>query len=145
MMCMSGAIADFVGRDLAADSANLIVSSGGDSYIRCMYPLAIHLYAWGSPWHDKLALALPPLKKMFGISTYSPGRGAHSVTVLSRTAAWASAYATDIGVQLAAGAQLKSVLDKAETYADVGGVVIIQGGAIVVCGDLVLKAAEQAA
>jgi uncharacterized protein len=139
MACMSGAVADFVGRDLAEDSANLVVSSGGDSSVRCTEPLDVYLYAEGSPHHDKLALALPSFKKSFGLATYVPGRGIHAVTVLSRTACWASAFAKDIGNRLVAGDTLSSVLDRIETYKHVGGAILISGTKVVVGGDFVLK------
>jgi ApbE superfamily uncharacterized protein (UPF0280 family) len=136
---MSGAIADFVARDLAVDSANLIVSSGGDASARSTFPLDVSLYAQGSPLHEKLALTLPSLKKTFGISTFVPGQGIHAVTVISRSACWASAFAMDIGTRLKAGERLSSVLDRVADYTDVGGIVIIAGTKIVVGGDLVLK------
>jgi len=139
MSCMSGAIADFVARDLAEDSANLVVSSGGDTSARSALPLDVHLYAHGSPFHEKLALTLPSFKKTFGISTFVPGKGIHAVTVISRSACWASAFALDIGIRLKAGERLSSVLNRVADYTDVGGVVIIAGAKIVVGGDLVLK------
>jgi len=136
---MSGAIADFVARDLAEDSANLVVSSGGDTSARSTFPLDVYLYAHGSPFHEKLALTLPSFKKTFGISTFVPGKGIHAVTVMSRSACWASAFALDIGTRLKAGERLSSVLDRVADYTDVGGIVIIAGTKIVVGGDLVLK------
>lgn len=139
MSCMSGAIADFVARDLAVDSANLIVSSGGDASARSTFPLDVSLYAQGSPLHEKLVLTLPSFKKAFGISTFVPGQGIHAVTVVSRSACWASAFAADIGARLKAGERLSSVLDRVADYTDVGGIVIIAGTKIVVGGDLVLK------
>ncbi len=139
MACISGAIADFVGRDLAGDSPDLVVSSGGDAYIQCSGPLEVALHAEGSPLHDRLILALPTFKKPFGMSTYVPGKGVQSVTVLSRSACWASAFAQDIGTRLARGESSASVLDRAEGYQDVGGLVLIAGHKIILGGDLVLR------
>ncbi|HMK36714.1 MAG TPA: hypothetical protein VK463_16690 [Desulfomonilaceae bacterium] len=140
MSCMSGAIADFVGRDLAQDSSDMIVSSGGDAYIRASAPQEVHLYAQGSPMHERLVLSLPPLKKCFGISTYVPNNKIHAVTVVSRSACWASAFAVDMGLRLGRGERLASVLDRARDYKDVGGIVLISGSTLVVCGDMILKA-----
>jgi uncharacterized protein len=142
MACMSGAMADFVGRDLLSDSPNLVVSSGGDAFVRCSSPIDVHLYAQGSPLHDRLILALPSFKRPFGISTFVPGRGIHAVTVLSRSACWASGFAKDIGARLARGEKPASVLDRVETYNDIGGLVLIAGEKIVVGGDLVLRSAN---
>ena len=142
MSCMSGAIADFVGRDLTEDSANLVVASGGDAFVRSSVPLDVYLYAQGSPMHEQLVLSLPTFKKCFGISTFVPGKGIHSVTVISRSACWACAFATDIGTRIAEGERLSSVLDRAENYTDVGGVVVIAGATIVVGGDMVLRSAN---
>lgn len=139
MSCIGGAITDFVGRDLAKESPYLIVSGGGDMYVRCPFPLEVQLYAEGSPLHGKLAIAMPAFKRPFGISTYVPGQGIHAVTVISRSAGWASAFARDIGDRLLRGDRLGSVLDRAHTYADVGGIVLISGGSMVVGGDLAIR------
>ena len=142
MSCVSGAIADFVGRDLAADSPDLVVSSGGDSYVRSSLPLQVYLYARGSPLHEKLILSLPAFKRPFGISTFVPGKGIHAVTVLSRSACWASAVARDIGVRLTRGELASSVFDRAENYSNVGGVILISGEKLVVGGDMILRSAN---
>jgi len=142
MSCMSGAIADFVGRDLVNDSSDLVVSSGGDTFIRSSAPLQVYLYARGSPLHEKLFLAMPPFKRPFGISTYVPGGGIHAVTVVSRSACWASAFAKDIGVRLTRGELASSVLDRVQDYADVGGVVLVAGERIFVGGEMVIGSAN---
>ncbi|MBM3302469.1 MAG: hypothetical protein FJY85_21265, partial [Deltaproteobacteria bacterium] len=97
------------------------------------------LYAKGSPFHDRLVLTLPTYKNVFGISTYVPGKGVHAVTVLSRTACWAAAFAQDIANRLLAGEAVGSVLNRAQSYVDVGGIVVISGRTIVVGGDLAIK------
>ena len=142
MTCISGAIADFVGRDLGSESNNVIVSSAGDAYVRCSFPLEVYLYAEGSPLHEKLVLMLPAFKRPVGISTYVPGRGIHAVTVISRSACWASAFARDIGERLLKGDRLGAVLDRAESYTDVGGIVLIAGSRVVVGGDMLLKSID---
>jgi uncharacterized protein len=142
MSCMSGAMADFVGRDLAVDSANLVVSSGGDAFVKSSFPMEIYLYAGGSPLDGRIVIALPTLKNCFGVSTFVPGRGIHAVTVLSRSACWASAFSKDIGDRFLAGESLSSVLKRAEAYTDVGGVVIIAGEKVVVGGEMVLRSAD---
>lgn len=142
MSCMSGAMADFVGRDLSVDSANLIVTSGGDAFVKSSFPTEIHLYAGGSPLDGRIVVALPTLKNCFGISTFAPGRGIHAITVLSRSACWASAFSKDIGDRLMAGESLSSVLKRAEAYIGVGGLVIIAGETVVVGGEMVLRSAD---
>jgi uncharacterized protein len=142
MTCISGAIADFVGRDLGSETHNIIVSSGGDAYVKCSFPLEICLYAEGSPLHEKLVVKLPALKLPVGVSTYVPGRGIHAVTVISRSACWASAFARDMGERLLKGDRLGAVLDRAETYTDVGGVVLIAGSRVVVGGDMILRSVD---
>jgi ApbE superfamily uncharacterized protein (UPF0280 family) len=142
MNCIGAAIADFVGRDLSSETANVIVSAGGDAYIRCAFPVEVYLYAEGSPLHDKLALHLPLFKRPLGISTYVPGRGVHAVTVVSRSACWASAFARDLGDRLLKGDRLGAVLDRAESYTDVGGIVLIAGATVVVGGELVLRSVD---
>ena len=142
MSCMGGAIADFVGRDLADESANLIVASGGDAFVRSAFPLEVYLYAEGSPFHEAVLLAMPAFRNCFGISTYVPGKGIHAVTVVSRSACWASSFARDIGDRLTAGEALNSVLNRAASYTDVGGVVVIAGKTIFAGGDLVIRSAN---
>lgn len=139
MACMGGAIADFVGRDLASDSPAIVVSSGGDSFIKAPAALLVGLYAKGSPLHQKLALAVPAYQRSYGISTFVPGKGIHAVTVVSRSACWASAFSKDLGDRLTAGESLSSVLNRAEAYTGVGCIVLISGKAIVLGGDVVLR------
>ncbi len=139
MSCMSGAMADFVGRDLMSQSPVLVVSSGGDTFVRSSVALEVHIYAKGSALHNKLILQAPGAKNIFGISTYVPGKGIQAVTVLSRTASWASAFAKDLGVRLDSGESLKSALNRAEAYTDVGGVVIVSGSQVVFGGSLNVK------
>jgi uncharacterized protein len=142
MTCISGAIADFVGRDLGSETNNIIVCSGGDAYVRCSFPLEVYLYAEGSPLHEKLVVMLPAFKRPVGISTYVPGRGIHAVTVISRSACWASAFARDMGERLLKGDRLGAVLDRAGSYTDVGGIVLVAGSRVVVGGDMVLKSID---
>jgi uncharacterized protein len=142
MSCIGGAITDFVARDLSKETPYLIVSGGGDTYVRCPFPVEIHLYADGSPLDGKLILLMPAFKRPFGISTYAPGHGIHAVTVVSRSASWASAFARDIGDRLVRGDRLGAVLDRAQTYADVGGLVLVSGGSMVVGGDLVIRCVD---
>jgi uncharacterized protein len=142
MSCMSGAMADFVGRDLAPSSDTVIVSSGADSFIHTNGSLDVHLYSEGSPFHGHLMLKLDNLKNIFGISTYSPGRGIHAVTVLSRSACWAASFAKDIGMRLISGESIKSTMNRAEAYSDVGGLIIIAGSKIVVGGSFLLVSVD---
>jgi uncharacterized protein len=145
MSCMSGAIADFVGRDLADESASLVVTSGGDAFIRSAFPLEVCLYAEGSPFHESIVLAMPTLRHCFGISTYVPGKGIHAVTVVSRSACWASSFARDVGDRMTSGEAFASVLNRAGSYADVGGIVVIAGTTIFAGGDLVIRSANGSA
>lgn len=139
MACMGGAMADFVGRDLMPQSPALVVSSGGDTFIRSSNPLEVYIYAKGSSLHNKLVLQAPGSKNVFGISTYVPGKGIQAVTVVSRSAGWASAFAKDLGVRLDSGESLKSALNRAEAYMDVGGVIIVSGSQVVFGGNLNVK------
>ncbi|MFC1834392.1 hypothetical protein ACFL2Q_06625 [Thermodesulfobacteriota bacterium] len=139
MGCMGGAIADFVGRDLISDSTDVVVTSGGDTFIRSSAPIDVALYAEGSPLHEKMTLTVPVLKRPHGISTFVPGKGIHAVTVWSRTACWASAYSRDIGRRLVRGESTSSVLDKASTYEGVAGIILIAGDKMVVGGEMALR------
>jgi len=142
MSCMSGALADFVGRDLFSDSQEVVVSSGGDTFVRASSPINVYLYAKGSPLHERLILAMPQYKRPYGISTVVPGRGVHAVTVASRSACWASAFAQDISDRLSAGEALASVLNRAESYKDVCCIMVIAGQQIIVAGEMILKSAN---
>lgn len=139
MSVMSGAIADFVGRDLLGESPNLIVASGGDAFIQSQHPIHVRLYALGSPMHNQLIAKLPALKKPFGISTYVPSDKIHAITVISRSACLAGAFASDIGNRLAKGMSFSDVMDRADKYSDVGAIILIKGTKIFVAGELILK------
>jgi ApbE superfamily uncharacterized protein (UPF0280 family) len=131
---MSGAMADFVGRDLASSSDDIIVSSGADSFIRVSKTVEVVLNSAGSPLDGRLVIKLDHLKNFFGLSTYFPGKGIQSVTVLSRSACWASSFSKDVGMRLVSGESLKSTLNRAEAYSDVGGLIIVAGAKVVVAG-----------
>ena len=134
MSCMSGAMADFVGRDLAATSDDIVVSSGADSFIRISRPVDVVLNSQESPLDGRLLVKLDNLRKFFGLSTYFPGKGIHGVTVLSRSACWAASFAKDLGTRLVSGESLKSTLNRAEAYSEVGGIIIVAGRKVVVAG-----------
>jgi len=63
--------------------------------------------------------------------------------VLSRSACWASSFAKDLGVRLVSGESLKSTLNRAEAYSDVGGLIIVAGSKVVVAGAFSLVAVKK--
>lgn len=102
MAAVAGAIAQYVGRALLADSQDVVVENGGDLYLHLTQPRIAAIYAGDSPLSDKIGIQLPPGE--WGLCTSSGRIGpshsfgsAHAAVVLSHDAALADAAATQLG------------------------------------------------
>ena len=117
MAAVAGAVADYVGRGLAANSAQIIVENGGDIFVRSRQGREIALVAE----HNALAglrIAIPAVPDGAGIAT-SAGTLGHSlsfgradaVMVFAESGALADAIATAMGNMVNCAGDLKSALE----------------------------------
>ena len=134
MASVAGAVAEFVGNELAAFSPEIIVENGGDIYLKSLTKRIIGIYAGDSPLSGKIGLEISGEETPLGICTSSGTVGhslsygkADAVVVLARSATIADAAATAIGNLINQPADINSGIELAKATKDLSGVVIIKG------------------
>jgi ApbE superfamily uncharacterized protein (UPF0280 family) len=134
MASVAGAIAETVGRDLLAFSAEVIVENGGDIFLVLEKGRTVGIYAGDSPFTGKLALKIGPGETPLGICTSSGTVGhslsfgrADAVIVLSPSTALADAAATAIGNIVGDSDDIPRAVEFAQGIDGVAGVVVIKG------------------
>jgi uncharacterized protein len=143
MAAVAGAIAHFVGEELAAYSREVIIENGGDIYLRSLKDRLIGIYAGKSPLSGKIGLEIPARNTPAGISTSSGTVGhslsfgkADAVVVLAETAIISDAVATAIGNMIIQAADIPLGIDRVKKMPAVKGIVIIKDEQLGVWGDL---------
>src|SRR5690554_1628644 len=71
MAAVAGAFAEYIGRDLLASSAQVMVENGGDLYLKIKEKTRIAVYAGSSPLSNRIAVELLPRQGGFGVCTSS--------------------------------------------------------------------------
>jgi len=146
MAAVAGAIAHFVGEELARFSPDIIIENGGDIYLRSRQDRLIGIYAGQSPLSGKIGLAVKGKETPLGISTSSGTVGhslsfgkADAVVVLADTATLSDAVATGIGNLILTPADIPQGIAKAQYIRGVRGIVIIKDEEMGVWGNLQLR------
>jgi uncharacterized protein len=149
MAAVAGAIAYFVGEELAAFSQDVIIENGGDIYLRSTQDRLIGIYAGQSLLSGKIGIVIPAKDSPLGISTSSGTVGhslsfgkADAVVVLAKTAVLSDAAATGIGNLIITPADIPMGISSAQKIAGVHGIVIIKGEELGVWGAIQLKRTE---
>ncbi len=146
MASVAGAIAEFVGNELAPFSPELIIENGGDIYLKSLKSRLVGIYAGdASPFTGKIALEIKGQQKPLGIST-SSGTVGHSLSfgcadaccVTSRSVALADAAATAVGNLVKSKQDIKIALKAGMEIEGVLGIVIIVGDQLGAIGDIEL-------
>lgn len=141
MAAVAGAIAEFVGKTLAAEGVSeIIVENGGDIYMQRDRECSVAIFAGQSPLSRKVGLRLPTALMPVGVCT-SSGTVGHSLSfgkadaavVVARSTALADAVATRIGNEVDLGLGAKKAVERA--LARAGEIAGIEG-AVVICGDV---------
>jgi ApbE superfamily uncharacterized protein (UPF0280 family) len=145
MASIAGAMAEFVGRDLLGESAEVIVENGGDIFIRASRELKVGIFAGSSPLSFRVGLRVPAANHGWGVCTSSGTVGpslsfgqADAVCILSPSASLADAAATSIGNVIGSPADLSKGLERAKTIEGLAGVVIIIGEKLGAWGEVEL-------
>lgn len=145
MAAVAGAMAESVGKDLLANSAEVIVENGGDIFIHSARELKVGIFAGKSPLNFRVGLKIPGANHGWGVCTSSGTVGpslsfgrADAACVLAPSAALADAAATAIGNLVSSSADLPQGLEKAQTIPGLTGVVIIIGDKLGAWGDVEL-------
>ncbi len=145
MAAVAGAIADFVGTELATFSPEVIIENGGDIYLKSSGKRVVGIYAGKSPLTGKIGLEINGEGTPIGIST-SSGTVGHSLsfgkadaaTVIAESATLSDAAATAIGNLVKKPADITSAIEFGKTIAGVRGIVIIMGDNIGLWGRIKL-------
>jgi ApbE superfamily uncharacterized protein (UPF0280 family) len=143
MASVAGAIADFVGAELAAFSAEVIIENGGDIYLRSLRDRLIGIYAGKSPLSGKIGLEIAGKDTPLGISTSSGTVGhslsfgkADAVVVIAETAVLSDAVATGIGNLILRNTDFSKGIEGAQKIPGIKGVVIIKDSDMGVWGNI---------
>jgi len=145
MAAVAGAMAESVGKDLLANSAEVIVENGGDIFIYSARELKVGIFAGKSPLSFRVGLKIPAANHGWGVCTSSGIVGpslsfgrADAVCVLAPSASLADAAATAVGNLVGSSADLPKGLEKAQTIPGLTGVVIIIGDKLGAWGEVEL-------
>lgn len=133
MAAVSGAIAEFLGRDLLRRGyKDIIIENGGDIFILTSKIRRIGVYAGKSTLWNKLSLRIKSNDTPTGICTSSGTIGhslsfgkASAVTILSKNASLADAVATATANRVKSVQDLQKAADFAKSIKGVSGVIII--------------------
>jgi ApbE superfamily uncharacterized protein (UPF0280 family) len=144
MAAVSGAVAEFLGRDLLKKGyKDVIIENGGDIFLKTTKTRAIGIYTGSKKLWRGLSLKIKPRDTPLGICTSSGTIGhslsfglADSVVILSGNTALADAVATATANQVKSTQDLEKALDFARSIKGVLGVVIIIGGNLTSWGEV---------
>ena len=145
MASVAGAIAQYVGDELALHSNEVIVENGGDIFIKSQENIRIAIFAGSSPLSENVFLKISSEKTPLGVCT-SSGTVGHSVSlgladavcVISKSAILADAAATAIGNSVKSSNDIKKALESGLKIEGVLGLVIVVGDKLGVLGDVEL-------
>jgi ApbE superfamily uncharacterized protein (UPF0280 family) len=145
MAAVAGAMAQLVGQELLAYSAEIIVENGGDIFLCTQRPLHVGIFAGPSPLSMRIGLKIPPAYAGLGICTSSASVGpsislgkADAVCVISPSASLADAAATAIGNLVHTADDIPRALAKAQSMPNLQGIIIIMGEKLGVWGEVEL-------
>lgn len=148
MAAVAGAIAEHVGRTLAAsfECTEIIVENGGDLWLAFADPLEIAVFAGDSPLSGLLAVELEPELSPCGLCTSSGTVGpslsfgyADAAVILCRDAATADAWATAAGNMVQTADDIEPALAHLRKASEVLGALIVVGDRMGMQGNFRLK------
>lgn len=145
MAAVAGAVAEWVGKEIAKRSRDVIVENGGDIFLRTSRIRKVGVFAGDSPLSNRVAIEIRPEQSPLGICT-SSGKVGHSlsfgqadaVVVLSPSAAVADAVATAGGNLVKTVDDLEKTLEFASRIRGVTGMLIIKDDRLAVWGNVKL-------
>ncbi len=145
MAAVAGAIADFVGADLAKFSSELIIENGGDIFLKSEKPRTVGVYAGASPLSGKIGFEIAGGEKATGVSTSSGTVGhslsfgkADAVVVIARNATLSDAVATAIGNIIFKAADFPRGIEFAQRIPGVLGLLLIKDDQMAAWGQVKL-------
>lgn len=145
MAAVAGAVSEWVGKEIAKRSRDVIVENGGDIFMRTSRIRRVGIFAADSPLSNRVAIEIRPEQTPLGICT-SSGKVGHSlsfgqadaVVVLSPSVALADAVATAGGNSVKSLDDLEKTLEFAAGIEGVTGMVIIKDDRLAAWGNVKL-------
>jgi hypothetical protein len=133
MAAVAGAVAEYVGRALLAETKQVIVENGGDIFLYSTRPRTAAIYAGSSPLSGRLGLKMELVERPLGLCTSSGTVGpslsfgkADAAIVLANSAALADAAASALGNRVQSAEDIQPALEYLQTIPGVlGGAAII--------------------
>lgn len=145
MAAVAGAVAEYTGKALLAESREVVVENGGDIFAASSGEMVFTIYAGTSPLSMKTGIRVAARKSAYGMCTSSGSIGhsksfgrADAVCVLADSCALADAAATALCNQVSSPRDIESALEKGREIPGLQGMVIIAGKALGAWGDLEL-------
>lgn len=148
MAAVAGAVAEWVGRDLALLSPDVLVENGGDIHIQSERERLVGLFAGSSPYTGRAALVISGADagRGLGVCTSSGTVGpslslgcADAAIIVARSASLADAVATATGNQIKGKGDLEAAVNFACSVPGVFGALAIVGRNLAAKGRLTLR------
>lgn len=142
MAAVAGAVAEYVGNGLLADSGEVMVENGGDVFVKLDAPFTLSIDAGQSPFNHKIGLELDASAHPLGVCTSSATIGhsisygqADAVCVVSHSCLLADAAATAIGNQVGSADDIDPAINWGRAIEGVSAIVVIVNDRIGVWGN----------
>ena len=146
MASVAGAIAEYVGKDLAEFSDELIIENGGDVYIDSKRTRNVCIFAGESIFSKDIKIKIESQHMPIGVCTSSGSVGhsmsfgaADAVTVLSKSAVFADAAATAVANMVETEEDVERILNFSRKIHNLNGVIIIKNDTLGAWGDFCIE------
>lgn len=143
MAAVAGAVAEYVGTDLLAQSSEVIVENGGDVFLKTNGPSIVGIFAGKSPLNLRTGIRVYSEKEPLSVCTSSGTVGhsksmgkADAVCVVSRSCCLADALATAIGNLVSMESDIPKGIEFGKQVPGVQGIVIIVDSKFGAWGDI---------
>ncbi len=143
MATVAGAMAEYVGRDIAGLTDEFIIENGGDIYLKTNRERTVLLYAKDSPYSEKIGIKVKESTIPYGICTSSGTVGpslsfgrADAVCIVGNSALFADGLATYVGNIVKKKDDISIAIEKGKSFPGIAGIVIIVGSHLGVWGDI---------
>lgn len=152
MAAVAGAVAQYVGAALLAESPQVIVENGGDIFLHTAQPRVAAIYAGKSPLSGRVGVKVNLLNRPVGLCTSSGVVGpslsfgrADAAVVLADSAYLADAAATALGNRVKTAADIEAALQFLRPIAGIQGGLVILGEHLGAWGEIELVKVEPTA
>ena len=143
MAAVAGAIAEYVGRDIAGLTEEYIIENGGDIFMKTDHERVVLIYAKDSPYSEKIGIKLKGRGLPYGVCTSSGTVGhslsfgrADAVCIVGDSALFADGLATYVGNSVKKKADIPASIEKGKSHPGIIGILIVLGDHLGIWGDV---------